>query len=291
MRIWWSVLRFSSSRGRLGIRCLSLTWTQKCYLSEETTRLPATGSCTLAVPCMRCPPASGDSQSRSTSCRAPLPAPVPSCPPPKRSGLVDGSEPGAGGTPRAPPHLTVPSPCRGLLLPSPPFSKPLLWAGLRDLTAPQGRDPDETVHSFAERRLGPEVMLPRGLEAFPAPASSKALGSVTLSIHTQKSPKLYFRGRVPPGPSPLSDGGLLRSPGPGCPSPVRTSRAVKTRALAPWSLSAISPTGGRSGRGQSLPRSVRRQQPGAQRAVLLSQPLSSRASPSLRVTGAAAGDR
>nr|KAF6268520.1 protoporphyrinogen oxidase [Pipistrellus kuhlii] len=46
---------------------------------------------------------------------------------------------------------------RGLLRPSPPFSKPLLWAGLRDLTAPQSRDPDETVHSFAERRLGPEV--------------------------------------------------------------------------------------------------------------------------------------
>lgn len=53
-------------------------------------------------------------------------------------------------------------PCRGLLRPSPPFSKPLLWAGLRELTTPRGKDPDETVHSFAERRLGPEVTLPRG---------------------------------------------------------------------------------------------------------------------------------
>ncbi|XP_066227403.1 protoporphyrinogen oxidase isoform X8 [Saccopteryx leptura] len=46
---------------------------------------------------------------------------------------------------------------RGLLRPSPPFSKPLFWAGLRELTTSRGKDPDETVHSFAERRLGPEV--------------------------------------------------------------------------------------------------------------------------------------
>ncbi|GAB1285699.1 Protoporphyrinogen oxidase [Apodemus speciosus] len=46
---------------------------------------------------------------------------------------------------------------RGLLRPSPPFSKPLLWAGLRELLQPRGKEPDETVHSFAQRRLGPEV--------------------------------------------------------------------------------------------------------------------------------------
>ncbi|XP_053771695.1 protoporphyrinogen oxidase isoform X2 [Desmodus rotundus] len=51
----------------------------------------------------------------------------------------------------------LPSGLRGLLRPSPPFSKPLFWAGLRELTAPRGKDLDETVHSFAERRLGPEV--------------------------------------------------------------------------------------------------------------------------------------
>ncbi|XP_036890904.1 protoporphyrinogen oxidase isoform X4 [Sturnira hondurensis] len=51
----------------------------------------------------------------------------------------------------------LPSGLRGLLRTSPPFSKPLFWAGLRELTAPCGKDPDETVHSFAERRLGPEV--------------------------------------------------------------------------------------------------------------------------------------
>uniref|UniRef100_A0A4W2G9U8 Protoporphyrinogen oxidase n=1 Tax=Bos indicus x Bos taurus TaxID=30522 RepID=A0A4W2G9U8_BOBOX len=51
----------------------------------------------------------------------------------------------------------LPSGIRGLLRPSPPFSKPLFWAGLRDLTTPRGKDPDETVHSFAQRRLGPEA--------------------------------------------------------------------------------------------------------------------------------------
>ncbi|XP_022271126.1 protoporphyrinogen oxidase isoform X2 [Canis lupus familiaris] len=51
----------------------------------------------------------------------------------------------------------LPSGLRGLFRPSPPFSKPLFWAGLRELTTPRGKDPDETVHSFAQRRLGPEV--------------------------------------------------------------------------------------------------------------------------------------
>ncbi|KAG8507777.1 Protoporphyrinogen oxidase [Galemys pyrenaicus] len=54
----------------------------------------------------------------------------------------------------------LPSGLRGLLRPSPPFSKPLFWAGLKELTTPRGKDPDETVHSFAQRRLGPEVTLP-----------------------------------------------------------------------------------------------------------------------------------
>lgn len=56
----------------------------------------------------------------------------------------------------------LPSGLRGLLRPSPPFSKPLFWAGLRELTKPRGKEPDETVHSFAQRRLGPEVTLLRG---------------------------------------------------------------------------------------------------------------------------------
>uniref|UniRef100_A0A8C4M2K7 Protoporphyrinogen oxidase n=1 Tax=Equus asinus TaxID=9793 RepID=A0A8C4M2K7_EQUAS len=50
----------------------------------------------------------------------------------------------------------LPSGLRGLLRASPPFSKPLLWAGLRELITPPGKDPDETVHSFTQRRLGPE---------------------------------------------------------------------------------------------------------------------------------------
>lgn len=53
----------------------------------------------------------------------------------------------------------LPTGFRGLLRPSPPFSKPLFWAGLRELTKPRGKEPDETVHSFVQRRLGPEVTL------------------------------------------------------------------------------------------------------------------------------------
>lgn len=39
----------------------------------------------------------------------------------------------------------------------PPFSRALLWSGLRDLLAPAGKDPDESVHAFARRRFGREV--------------------------------------------------------------------------------------------------------------------------------------
>ncbi|XP_038624647.1 protoporphyrinogen oxidase [Tachyglossus aculeatus] len=51
----------------------------------------------------------------------------------------------------------LPTGIRGLVRTVPPFSKPLAWAGLRDLTEPRGTEPDETIHSFAQRRLGPEV--------------------------------------------------------------------------------------------------------------------------------------
>ncbi|NXF12490.1 PPOX oxidase, partial [Smithornis capensis] len=46
---------------------------------------------------------------------------------------------------------------RGLLRAVPPFSRALLWAGLRDLVTPAGTDPDESAHAFARRRFGPEV--------------------------------------------------------------------------------------------------------------------------------------
>lgn len=65
--------------------------------------------------------------------------------------------------------------CRGLLRSSPPFSKPLFWAGLRELTTPRGKDPDETVHSFAERRLGPEVTPPRVPKFSPSKPAAEPL--------------------------------------------------------------------------------------------------------------------
>uniref|UniRef100_A0A8B9BPJ1 Protoporphyrinogen oxidase n=1 Tax=Anser brachyrhynchus TaxID=132585 RepID=A0A8B9BPJ1_9AVES len=50
----------------------------------------------------------------------------------------------------------LPSGLGGLLRPVPPFSRALLWSGLRDLLAPAGKEPDESVHAFARRRFGRE---------------------------------------------------------------------------------------------------------------------------------------
>ncbi|NXJ05056.1 PPOX oxidase, partial [Odontophorus gujanensis] len=41
----------------------------------------------------------------------------------------------------------------GLLRAVPPFSRALLWSAVRDLTAPKGTEPDESVHRFARRRV------------------------------------------------------------------------------------------------------------------------------------------
>ncbi|KAM7080445.1 protoporphyrinogen oxidase isoform 3-T3 [Ciconia maguari] len=51
----------------------------------------------------------------------------------------------------------LPSGLGGLLRPVPPFSRALLWSGVRDLLAPAGTEPDETVHAFVHRRFGQEV--------------------------------------------------------------------------------------------------------------------------------------
>ncbi|XP_025899038.1 protoporphyrinogen oxidase [Nothoprocta perdicaria] len=51
----------------------------------------------------------------------------------------------------------LPSGLGALVRPVPPFSRALLWSGLRDLVAPAGTQPDESVHSFARRRFGAEV--------------------------------------------------------------------------------------------------------------------------------------
>ncbi|XP_061213489.1 protoporphyrinogen oxidase [Neopsephotus bourkii] len=51
----------------------------------------------------------------------------------------------------------LPSGLGALLRPVPPFSRALLWSGLRDLLAPAGTEPDESIHAFALRRFGREV--------------------------------------------------------------------------------------------------------------------------------------
>ncbi|XP_042640733.1 protoporphyrinogen oxidase isoform X1 [Tyto alba] len=50
----------------------------------------------------------------------------------------------------------LPSGLGGLLWPTPPFSRALLWSGVRDLLAPAGTEPDESVHAFVHRRFGRE---------------------------------------------------------------------------------------------------------------------------------------
>ncbi|XP_011922926.1 PREDICTED: protoporphyrinogen oxidase isoform X8 [Cercocebus atys] len=86
----------------------------------------------------------------------------------------------------ASPSLSL-SPCRGLLRPSPPFSKPLFWAGLRELTKPRGKEPDETVHSFAQRRLGPEVTLAQ------RPQTSSLLNQLQSSLFKSTTPSLTLK--------------------------------------------------------------------------------------------------
>ncbi|XP_008578421.1 PREDICTED: protoporphyrinogen oxidase isoform X2 [Galeopterus variegatus] len=78
----------------------------------------------------------------------------------------------------------LPTGLRGLLRPSPPFSKPLFWAGLRELTKPRGKEPDETVHSFTQRRLGPEV-------------ASLAMDSLCRGVFAGNSRELSIRSCFP----------------------------------------------------------------------------------------------
>nr|XP_006115262.1 protoporphyrinogen oxidase [Pelodiscus sinensis] len=51
----------------------------------------------------------------------------------------------------------LPSGIGGVLRTVPPFTKPLLWSGLRELTVPRGTQPDETIHGFVSRRFGKEL--------------------------------------------------------------------------------------------------------------------------------------
>ncbi|XP_074836928.1 protoporphyrinogen oxidase isoform X2 [Carettochelys insculpta] len=51
----------------------------------------------------------------------------------------------------------LPSGVGGVLRTVPPFTRPLLWSGLRELAAPRGTQPDETIHSFVSRRFGKEL--------------------------------------------------------------------------------------------------------------------------------------
>ncbi|XP_063172883.1 protoporphyrinogen oxidase [Candoia aspera] len=51
----------------------------------------------------------------------------------------------------------LPSGISGIFQTVPPFSKPLVWSGLKELMAPRGTEPDETIHAFVARRFGQET--------------------------------------------------------------------------------------------------------------------------------------
>ncbi|XP_006764807.1 PREDICTED: protoporphyrinogen oxidase [Myotis davidii] len=122
----------------------------------------------------------------------------------------------------------LPAGLRALLRPSPPFSKPLLWAGLRDLTAPAGRDPDETVHSFAERRLGPEV-------------AALAVDSLCRGVFAGSSRELSVRSCFPSlFQAEQAHGsvllGLLLGAGEGAPPDSALLRQARAERWSQWSL-------------------------------------------------------
>lgn len=51
----------------------------------------------------------------------------------------------------------LPSGIGGVLRTVPPFTRPLVWSGLRELVAPRGSKTDETIHEFVSRRFGQEL--------------------------------------------------------------------------------------------------------------------------------------
>ncbi|XP_070622596.1 protoporphyrinogen oxidase [Erythrolamprus reginae] len=51
----------------------------------------------------------------------------------------------------------LPSGIKGIFRTVPPFSKSFARSGLKELLAPRGKEPDETIHAFVARRFGQEM--------------------------------------------------------------------------------------------------------------------------------------
>ncbi|KAJ7307389.1 hypothetical protein JRQ81_009404 [Phrynocephalus forsythii] len=51
----------------------------------------------------------------------------------------------------------LPSNISGLVRTVPPFSRPLIWSGLKELMTPRGKEVDENIHAFVRRRFGQEL--------------------------------------------------------------------------------------------------------------------------------------
>ncbi|XP_028567066.2 protoporphyrinogen oxidase isoform X3 [Podarcis muralis] len=51
----------------------------------------------------------------------------------------------------------LPSSISGVVRTVPPFTRPLVWSGLKELLSPRGSETDETIHAFVRRRFGQEL--------------------------------------------------------------------------------------------------------------------------------------
>uniref|UniRef100_A0A6J0TZR5 Protoporphyrinogen oxidase n=2 Tax=Pogona vitticeps TaxID=103695 RepID=A0A6J0TZR5_9SAUR len=51
----------------------------------------------------------------------------------------------------------LPSSIGGLVRTVPPFSRPLIWCGLKELITSRGSEADENIHAFVQRRFGQEL--------------------------------------------------------------------------------------------------------------------------------------
>ncbi|XP_069074386.1 protoporphyrinogen oxidase [Pleurodeles waltl] len=110
----------------------------------------------------------------------------------------------------------LPSGLWGVLKTVPPFTKPLVWCGLRDLTARRGTLPDESIHSFVTRRFGKELAdiaidsLCRGVFAGDCRALSLRACFPMLYNAEQKRRSVILGMALGGGGTPQQDSSLIR---------------------------------------------------------------------------------
>uniref|UniRef100_A0A8C7MHH8 Protoporphyrinogen oxidase n=1 Tax=Oncorhynchus kisutch TaxID=8019 RepID=A0A8C7MHH8_ONCKI len=126
----------------------------------------------------------------------------------------------------------MPSGLGGVLRTVPPFSRPLVQSGLKEILISRGKEEDESVHSFVSRRLGTEL-------------ADIAIDSLCRGVFAGDCRKLSVRSCLPPlynaekarVPSSWECcwAQVRESPGPDVPPSTLTKRAAQEN-WAQWSL-------------------------------------------------------